>query len=581
MARRLAWTELAPSARAELQRFEDEIASLERGRGDPEEFKKFRLQNGVYGIRQSADRQMIRIKIPFGQITPDQLDTVAEIAEEYTPSRRTHLTTRQDIQIHNVERRAVPAVLRRIHLAGLTTREACGNTVRNVTACPYAGVAPDEPFDVTPYATAVASYFLRNPVSQNLPRKFKIAFEGCNHDHARTPIHDLGAVATIEGGRRGFRIYVGGGLGASPRSAELLEAFTPAEWLIPTCEAVIRVFDRNGNRSNRNHARIKFLIKQWGIERLRAEVVAERRVLLSIRSGDLPLEIDTTEEIAPIAGLPVESAPVGTEYWAWRASNVRPQKQDGYFSAMIRCAYGDLLPEEVRQVAEAARRFCGGRIRITIEQNLLLRWVPEALLPALYQHLTRAGLARAGAGSIVDITRCPGADTCNLAITHSRGLAEALATALDTGELANLPEAREFSLKISGCPNSCGQHHIADIGFHGASKSVEGRDVPHYLILVGGGTVEGKASFGRPIGQVPARRVAAAVRALILYFHAERQPGESFATFVQRVGLPQLRTLLEPFRTIPSYADEPDFYEDLGAPNRPFLVQVGEGECAV
>lgn len=581
MARRLAWSDLSPAARSELQRFEDEIALLERGKTDPDDFKKFRLQNGVYGIRQTSDRHMMRIKLPFGAITPDQLEVVADIAEEYTPSQRSHLTTRQDIQIHNLARREVPAVLRRLHLAGMTTREACGNTVRNVTACPYAGVAPGEAFDITPYAEAVATYFLRNPVAQNLPRKFKFAFEGCAADHARIPIHDLGAFAATEGGRRGFRIYVGGGLGASPRNAELLEPFTPAEWLIPTCEAVIRIFDRHGNRTNRNQARIKFLVKQWGIERFRAELQAERRALLAVRSGEIPLEIDTHPEEPPTVLAQADPIAPTPEYWQWRATNVRPQKQDGYFVATIRCPFGDLLPQDLRGTAEAARRFCGGRVRISIEQNLILRWVPEAALPALHRHLATAGLAHTGAGSIIDVTRCPGADTCNLAITRSRGLAEALSAAFDNAQIAQLPEVSELSLKISGCTNSCGQHHIADIGFHGASKKIDGRDAPHYLIMVGGGTAEGQASFGKPVAQIPAHRVPEAVSAILLHFHQQRLPGENFRAFIQRVGVPSLRTLVEPFKTVPPQQQAPEFYQDLGVPDRPFIVQVGEGECAV
>lgn len=581
MPRRFAQTDLSPVARSELLRFEDEIRSLERGTTDPGDFQKFRLQNGVYGIRHATDRHMIRIRIPVGAITPEQLDTLGDLAGEYAPTRRIHLTTRQDIQIHSVLRRDLPSILRRISAAGLTTREAAGNVVRNVTACPFAGVAPGEAFDVTPYATAVASYFLRNPLTQDLPRKVKIAFEGCPVDHARTPIHDIGAVAATEGDRRGFRVYVGGGLGAAPRNADLLEPFTPAEWLIPTCEAVLRIFDRHGNRQNRNQARIKFLVKQWGIERFRAAVVAERHVLLSVRSGEVPVEFDASAEAPPSVTLPLEPIDTTPEYWRWRSTNIRPQKQGGYFIATVRCPFGDLLPDQARAAAEAARRYCGGRIRVTPEQNLVLRWVPETALPALHRDLAAAGLAHAGAGTIADITRCPGADTCNLAITRSRGLAEALSRIFDQDPLTLLPEVRELSLKISGCTNSCGQHHIADIGFYGASKKVEGHEAPHYLIMLGGGTAEGQAVFGKPVAQIPARRVPEAVRAILLHYHEQRLPGETFPTFVARVGIPALRTLVEPFRNVPPITEAPEFYEDLGTPNRPFVVEVGEGECAV
>ncbi len=572
----------APAAVSELWRFEDEVHALERGGIDPADFRKFRLQNGVYGIRQSADRHMIRIRVPLGILTPEQLNALASLAEQFAPSRQVHLTTRQDIQIHQILRPDLPSALRHIHRCGLTTREAAGNVVRNVTACPLTGVSPGEAFDVTPYAQAVAAYFLRNPLTQDLPRKFKIAFEGCPTDHARTPIHDLGAVAVLsDGGQRGFRIYVGGGLGAAPRCADLLEPFTPAEWLIPTCEAVLRVFDRHGNRDNKLHARLKFLIKQWGAERFRAAVLTQRRTLLAVRSGAVPMAVETDGERPPLIELPPAPAPAGADFWAWRATNVIPQEQPGWFVVTVRCPLGDLTAGELRAIGEASRRYCGGRMRLSIEQNILLRWVPEATLPALHRDLSAAGLAHPGAHTIADITRCPGADTCTQAITHSRGLAEALEASLTTGELARLPEVNELTVKISGCPNSCGQHHIADIGFYGASKRIDGHDTPHYLLLVGGGTAEGEATFAKPLAQIPARRVPEAVRALLVHFHEQRLAGEAFTAFTQRVGTASLRALVEPFRSVPPFTEAPEYYEDLGAPGRRFIVQVGDSECAV
>jgi sulfite reductase beta subunit-like hemoprotein len=339
--------DLAPEEQAEIERFRIEIARLEAGETDPDDFKKFRLQNGVYGIRGIPDEHMIRVKIRYGNLTPHQLETFADIADEFTPLRIGHITTRQDIQFHNIKRRHVPEILLRIALSGLTTREACGNTVRNVTSCPYSGIHPDEVFDVTPYADALALHLLRNPINQNLPRKFKIAFEGCLEDHARTPIHDLGCVAAIRetahGAERGFRIYVGGGLGAQPMAAQLLEDFTPAHKLIPTAEAVIRVFDRHGERRSeqvhRMRARLKFLIKAWGFEKIRREILIERRAILATRSGLANDNIEPVEEWPPDVSVN-ETGHYGRErdlnYKKWLESNVLRQKQPGWCAVTVR-----------------------------------------------------------------------------------------------------------------------------------------------------------------------------------------------------------------------------------------------------
>src|SRR5262245_17164182 len=373
---------LTPEIKTELRYFEEEIAALESGATDPNDFRRFRLENGVYGIRNSADRHMIRIKIPFGEITPDQLDAIADLAEQFTPTGISHLTTRQDIQLHNVLRRDVPRVLRAIAEIGLTTREACGNTVRNVTACPYAGVAPDEPFDVTPYAKAVADYFLRNPLNQNLPRKFKIAFEGCGEDHARIPIHDIGAVAKVrrsaDNEERGFHVYVAGGLGAQPRSADRLEDFTPAELIIPTIEAAIRVFDRYGERRpervHRMRARMKFIAREWGKERLHKAILSERRQILLTRSGRMPLAIDYVEEVPPKKLVGVDGiAPrqVDANYGRWLKTNVDEQKQRGWHVVAVAVPLGDITPASLRALAQIARRHAGGRVRISIGQNFI------------------------------------------------------------------------------------------------------------------------------------------------------------------------------------------------------------------
>jgi len=581
---------LPPEVQAEIERFRREIERLEAGEIEAEDFKKFRLQNGVYGIRGQPDRHMVRVKIRFGAVTPDQLRTLAEIADQFTPNRRAHITTRQDVQFHYVARRDIPDILRRLALSGLTTREACGNTVRNVTACPLAGVSPTEVFDVTPYADALSRYLLRNPVAQNLPRKFKIAFEGCAEDHARTPIHDIGCVAAVgyRRGRweRGFRLYVGGGLGAQPRVAELLEEFTPADLLIPTAEAVIRIFDRYGERrpehTYRMRARLKFLIRAWGFDKVRQEILKERRALLATQSGRVPSRIEPVEETPPAVTLPPHLPPgwrPSAHYERWRETNVLRQRQPGWCVVIVRCPLGDITPEGLRAVADVAERYAGGRLRTAISQNLLLRWVPEAALPWVYRDLEAAGLAVTEAHHLADITRCPGADTCQLAITHSRGLAEALGQLLGNG-LATSDDLQRISIKISGCMNSCGQHHIADIGFYGASSTEDGHDVPQYVLLLGGRTRQGEARFGKPVARIPARRVPEATLRLLSFYQENRREAESFADFVDRTETAIFKRLLEEFTHIRPYAEAPELYRDLGSEEEGFTVAVGQGECA-
>ena len=579
---------LAPEIETELRYFEEEIAALESGASDPNDFKRFRLENGVYGIRNSADRHMIRIRIPFGRITPDQLEGVADIAQQFTPTGISHLTTRQDIQFHNVLRADVPKLLRLIAEMGLTTREACGNTVRNVTACPFAGVASDEAFDVTPYAEAVNGYFLRNPINQNLPRKFKIAFEGCAEDHARIPIHDIGAVAKVRSSdgklERGFHVYVAGGLGAQPRSADRLEDFTPAELIIPTIEAAIRVFDRYGERRpervHRMRARMKFIAREWGKERLHKAILSERKQILLTRSGRMPIEIDPSEETPPKKWVWVDGpAPrwLDPAYQRWLKTNVSEQKQRGWHVVAVAIPLGDITPASLRALAQIARRYADGRIRISIGQNFILRWVAAHELPHLFAALKNLGLVETE-GQISDITRCPGADTCQLALTHSRGLAAALRDSI-ADRYADIPEVLKLSIKISGCMNSCGQHHIADVGLFGASLEVDGKTMPVYSILLGGQTVEGKATFGKFAAKVPARLTPDAVRSVLDFYVSARRPDEEFRELLQRVGIGRFRSLLQRYTQVSSYVGREDLQYDLGETEQ-FKAEIGVGECA-
>lgn len=581
-------SELLPEQEAEIQRFKVEAEKLEKGALDPDDFRKFRLNNGVYGIRGFDDRHMIRIKIRWGNLNALQLERIADIAEKYTPKQLLHVTTRQAIQIHEIHRRDVPAALRTIAEAGLTSREACGNTVRNVTASHYAGLSAKEEFDVIPYADLLSLYFLRNPVGQNLPRKFKIAFEASVHeDWAKVGLHDLGYVAVtkeINGKKvRGFKTYVGGGLGTTPYPAQLLEEFCPADEYLATAEAVIRIFDRNGERKDKNRARIKYLVAKWGIETFRQEFVIEKKQVLMTGSGKEAMWKLNLEEIKP----PVLKEPAPTQapavlpgYEDWFATNVIEQKQKGYYAVNVRCPLGDLTPNQARDIAKISRKFCGGRMRTSIAQNILLAFVPAASLKALFAELQKAGLAHKGAQTVTDITRCPGADTCQIAITHSKGLAFEMGKIFENGYGSD-PVFRDVTIKISGCTNSCGQHHIANIGFHGASKTVDGRAVPHYQLMVGGYTAkDGGIAFGKRIAQIPARKCPDAAKALLDAFKKEKGASETFLQWAERAGVPRLKEAVAAYTAVPAFDQDPKMYEDLGDEGHGFKLEMGKGECA-
>ena len=576
-----------PQAQAqEISRFEQEILKLEQQKLDQDDFKKFRLENGVYGIRGTMDEHMIRIKIRFGDMLAEQLEAIADVVEKYAAPKVAHVTTRQAVQMHHVKRGNVPEILETLARSGLTTREACGNTVRNVSACPFAGFSAEEVFDVLPYADAVSRYFLRHPVCQNLPRKFKIAFEGCPTDHARVPIHDFGAVAqvrTVNGKpERGFKTYVGGGLGTTPFTAQLLEEFTPEDLLIPTIETVIRLFDRYGERKNRNLARIKFLVKKWGIEEFRKQFIEERKVTRMTSPGHGDWKIKLYDQKAPAKPSTPPGLPVRTpEFERWSKTNLFRQKQPGYAAVWIRCPLGDITVPQMRGVAAVAKKFNGGHLRTMISQNLLMPWIPDEAVHAVYQELARLGIALSDAGNLADVTRCPGADTCQIAITHSRGLATSFGEIFSNGGRPLLDDEalKTLSIKISGCPNSCGQHHIADIGFNGSSSVLNGHTVPHYTVYVGGNTREGLAQFGIRLGMVPAKRVPEAAKKLLELYRTERQGSELFRAWAERAGADRLKKELDPFRTLPPFSEKPEMYEDLGAAGE-FKLEVGKGECA-
>ncbi len=581
---------IPPAILEEIETFEAEASRLAAGAIPDDLFRPFRLQYGIYGQRQ-AGVQMVRIKIPFGGITANQLRRVAEMADRHATAVG-HVTTRQDIQLHFVELKNVPTMMRGLAEVGLTTREACANTVRNVTACHLAGICQGEVFDVTPYAKTVALHLLRNPLNQSLPRKFKIAFSGCRRDCALTPIHDVGLLAVKrEDGTIGFRMVVGGGLGSAPRIAQVLREFTPMEELIPSIEAIIKVFDTLGNRKNRNKARMKFVIEKLGFEefkrRWEAAYVAmgydrptrEPITLLQHQDEPTPLIMPSRNGHPNGAANGNGAAPIGQEtpFQMWKRTNVVRQKQDGYVAAVIKLFMGDITAEQMLVVADLADRYSNGNIRTTINQNMIIRWIPEMRIEALYQELATQGLSDPGAELVEDIIACPGTDTCGLGITSSKGLARALAEVFPAGRVPS--DLSDVSVKISGCHNSCAQHHIATIGLHGVGKRLGEHVAPHYELHLGG-KVNGTAKIGQMTVKLPAKSVPAAISHLIDVYRRDRQPNEGLPAFIDRMGKHKLKDELIPYTLVPSFADDATFYYDWEGEDEFVLEDLGPGECA-
>jgi sulfite reductase (ferredoxin) len=614
----MTWKEqLADRIPADLGReidiFESQIELKRQGKVDDKLFAETRLRRGVYGQRYDnghrhdgvAPQQlpypsgeltkgpetlwdapgMQRIKIPFGGLTPDQLDLLADLAEEYSDGIG-HVTTRQDFQLHFVHIDDTPSLMRRLAAGGITTREACGNSVRNVTACPLAGVCHDETFDVTPYAKACAAFLLGHPDAQDFGRKFKVAFSGCEqHACGLTSMHDLGLIARtreVDGKTvRGFEMYVGGGLGTVPHHAKLFDAFVPEDEIFPLAQAMARVFARLGEKRNRARARIKFLVAKLGIEEFRRLVLEEREKLPTDEAWTayIPGVSSYKEEaVKPGAALNGAAMPAGFE--EWRKSNVYRQRQEGYAVVTVTCPLGDLTSWQLRRLADIARTYCGDNLRTTVEQNMVLRWVSEADLPAVYQALHEVGLGAPGAGTIVDVTACPGTDTCKLGIASSRGLAGELSQRL-AAKAQELDEAiRGFHIKVSGCFNSCGQHHLADLGFYGVSRKVGGTTVPHFQVMLGGMWQENAGAYGLAIGAVPSKRVPEFLTAMTDKYLRERENNESFQEFIRRVGKSELKTVLDQFTKVPPYQEDRSLYSDWRDPREFTISDLGTGECA-
>lgn len=597
--------EQLPTAWAdEIEIYETQLHLRKLGKIDEKLFAETRLRRGAYGQRYDNAQRfdgfqtqqyryphapltkgpdtawdapgMQRIKIPFGGLNPRQLEVLADVAEEYADGIL-HVTTRQDFQLHFVHIEDTPNIMRRLAAVGITTREACGNSVRNVTACPLSGICRTEAFDVTPYAKALTYFLLGHPDTQDFGRKFKPAFSGCEDEACGlVSMHDFGAVAKVQDGKRGFKVFVGGGLGAVPYQAKVFAAFLPVEELLPTAQAISRVFARLGEKQNRARARIKFLVDKLGIDEFRRLVAAERQILpADPRWTQFPVRDE--KPLKPASTLNGDR-PEGFD--AWLKTNVYRQRQDGFATVTVYCPIGDITSTQARQLADLVRKFSGDHVRTSVEQNILIRWVSEADLPALYVALKKIGLGEHGAGTILDMTACPGTDTCKLGIASSRGLARELRSRL-AGQFFTMDEAvKGLKIKMSGCFNSCGQHHLADIGFYGNSRTINNHKVPHFQILLGGQWEHNAGRYGLAIGSVPAKNVPKVVERITERFVKERQGAESFQAFITRLGKAESRKMIEDLMVVPAYEKDPIFYSDWGDPREFSMGDIGTGECA-
>jgi sulfite reductase (ferredoxin) len=577
---------------ADIAKFEAQLARYLAGELDEDVFRVFRLNNGIYGQRQGGHNQMVRVKAPAGVITAQQLDQMAYIAEHYSRGWG-HLTTRQNVQFHYVQLEQVPDVMRDMAAVGLTSREACGDTVRNVQGCHLAGACPYEVLDITPWAEAAFQHFLRNPIAQRLPRKFKINFSGCSTDCGQAMFNDVGVIAatrTHDDGRvePGFRVYIAGGLGANPHPALALEPFTSREDLLPTIESLLRVFDQAGNRDNKLRARMKWLVDTLGFEELQRRVFKVRHLLLASSSwpGGIPSEVEKhgdspaglAADVTPTPigqGTPVSLRPTGT-YERWEDANVVRGTANGTVSAYAHSPLGDVTGDQFRGLAALARDV-GAEVRITNRQNFVFRGLSDRQLRTVFERLDAIGMAEPGAELVRDVVACPGADTCNLAVTQSRGLADAIGSAL---EAEGLGEVGGLRINISGCTNSCGQHHIADIGFNGAERRAHGKSAPGYQMLLGGYVGEEQIHFGERALRVPAKAAPEATVRVVRKFAAERQAGESFRGWIDRAGgTKALATELKDLDWFPTPEDGPEYYVDYDETG-PYTAEVGESECA-
>ena len=596
----------------EIDVFETELELKKLGKIDDRVLAEARLRRGVYGQRydngQRHDGEQVRelafpsgeltkgpntrwdapgmqrIKVPFGGVNADQLETLADLAEEYSIGIA-HVTTRQDFQFHYVHLDDTPSLMRRLAAVDITTREACGNSVRNVTACPYAGVCRGEAFDVTPYARALARFLMGHPDCQEFGRKFKPAFSGCQSEACGlASMHDLGLIAVTRGQngseKRGFKMLVGGGLGAVPHQAKVFEEFMPPEELLPITQAIARVFARLGEKKNRNRARIKFLIRDLGIEKFR-ELVREERAGLPEDPRWVGYVADAAEygegPLRPPGDLDTSGAP--PEFAYWLRTNTRPQRQQGYVTVTVALPLGDITAVQLRALADISRRYTRETVRTTVEQNIVLRWISKDDLADLYSDLGEVQLNASGAGTIRDIVSCPGTDTCKLGISASRGLSAELRDRLD-GTFTADDAAHDLRIKVSGCFNSCGQHHLADIGFYGVSRKLAGYRVPYFQLVLGGEWGNNAGSFGLPIVAVPSKRIPEAVSRITTRFQAERHEGENFQAFIRRIGKVAVKAMLDDLTEAPTDDTDRSLFTDWADAREFSIGDIGIGECA-
>jgi sulfite reductase beta subunit-like hemoprotein len=576
-----------PILEREFDDFDNEAGRFLSGEQDEDEFIPFRLRQGVYGQRQ-ADVQMVRVKLPMGGVNPEQLEAFADVIEKYAPLNKGHITTRQNIQIHHVPLDDAKELIRELGDAGLSSREGCGNTVRNVTGDPWAGVCEDELFDITPYAAAYVRYFVRHPTTQLMPRKWKTAFTATSEDRAITGIHDLGFIPRERDGVRGVEIRIGGGTSIMPRIAPTLYEFVELDNgdYLKVSEASLRIFDRQDwLRKNRARARVKVLIDKIGIDAFREQVEEELK-------GDWVQERDFDPQ--PLMYLHDEEANAptllqsyaqpngeGSKFERFRASNIRPQRQRGFSTVQVKVTRGDLTPEQLRSLAQIARDHSGGSVRTTIEQNLVLRWVRDEAAFEVWQRLEELGLGGAGADEITDVISCPGTDSCKLGITSSMGLNRAISERLEEMEIED-PLTKRIHIKMSGCPNGCAQHHIGNIGFYGASIKVGEKTIPAYVAHIGGNYEGGEVAYGERLKvRLPAKRVPDAVERWIRLYESEREEGEVFNAFVERIGTERFAELVKDL-SLPVEFNIENLDHFIDWERRDIYAVVrGEGECAV
>ena len=585
--------DLTEEQHRDIERFERAVAQYVAGEISEDVFRVMRLNNGVYGQRQGGTNQMVRIKLPAGTITPEQLDLLGRISDEYSRGWG-HITTRQNVQVHYVELTRVPDLMRELAKVGLTSREACGDTVRNVMACHLAGACPHEELDVTPWAEAAFQHFVRNPLGQRLPRKFKINFSGCSTDCGQAMFNDAGVIATtrtLEDGtvEAGFRVYIAGGLGATPHPAMALEDFTSREDLLPTIEAVLRVFDQTGNRDNKLRARMKWVVDNLGIDEVRRRVLKVRHTLpassswpggipdLVAKLGDAPAGRSTTVLATDVGqGVSIALTP-RDPYGRWVATSVIRGRANNTVSAVAYAPLGDITASQFRALAGIQREL-GADVRLSNRQNVVFRGLTDSQLPVLYARLDAIGMARPGAELARDVVACPGADTCNIAVTQSRGLAKAIGERLEEEGLAEVGGVR---INISGCTNSCGQHHAADIGFFGAERRAHGKSAPGYQMLLGGYVGHEQIHFGEKALRLPAKAAPEAVVRVVRQFADQRTAGETFRTWMDRSGgAAAIGGTLKELDVFPTPEEAPEFYTDFDETG-PFTAEVGDSECAV